>query len=64
MSLAYSYCVENYSTLINLLLKNIRGKKLIEELSISGKGNYLYIETSDQAKTKVNQMIMEQSVKN
>ena len=44
--------------------KNIRGKKLIEELSISGKGNYLYIETSDQAKTKVNQMIMEQSVKN
>lgn len=43
--------------------KNKIGKKLIEELSISGKGNYLYIQTENQAKVEVNKMIMEQSAK-
>ncbi len=43
--------------------KNKRGKKFIEELSISGMGNYLYIKSEVQAEVEVNKMIMEQSAK-
>lgn len=42
--------------------KNRRGKDLIEELSNSGGGNYLYIQTEDGAKVDLNKMIMSQSV--
>lgn len=44
--------------------KNKRGKDLIEDLSVSGNGNYLYIKSEGEAKVKLNQMIMEQSAKN
>lgn len=43
--------------------KNKRGKKLIEELSQSGQGDYLYIVEEGQAKVELNRMIMEQSFK-
>lgn len=43
--------------------KNRRGKELIEELSISGEGDYLYIETEEQAKVDLNKMIMKQSAR-
>ena len=42
--------------------KNRRGKDLIEKISISGGGNYLYIKTEEQAKVDLNKMIMSQSV--
>ena len=41
--------------------KNRRGKDMIENLSKSGEGNYLYISNEDQAKTALNNMIMIQS---
>ena len=44
--------------------KNKRGKDLIEDLSVSGQGNYLYIKTEEEAKVKLNEMIMQQSAKN
>ncbi len=43
--------------------KNKRGKQLIEKLSIEGQGTYRYIKTKEEAKTKLNSMIMEQSFK-
>ncbi|MBO73100.1 MAG: hypothetical protein CMD35_05710 [Flavobacteriales bacterium] len=43
--------------------KNKRGKQLIENLSNSGKGKYIYIESEKQANVEVNQMIMEQSLR-
>lgn len=43
--------------------KNKRGKELIEQLSVEGRGTYRYIKTDEEAKTKLNSMIMEQSFK-
>lgn len=43
--------------------KNKRGKELIEQLSVEGKGTYRYITTTEEANTKLNSMIMEQSYK-
>ena len=43
--------------------KNKRGKELIEELSVSGRGNYLYITSEESAKKVLGEMIMEQSVR-
>jgi Ca-activated chloride channel family protein len=43
--------------------KNKRGKELIEELSVSGKGDYLYITSEESAKKELNEMIMEQSIR-
>ena len=43
--------------------KNKRGKELIEELSVSGRGNYLYITSEESAKKVLSEMIMEQSVR-
>ena len=42
--------------------KNRRGKDLIEELSNLGGGNYLYIQTKEEAKVDLNKMIMRQSI--
>lgn len=44
--------------------KNKRGKDLIEDLSVSGSGDYLYIKSEDEAKVMLNEMIMRQSAKN
>ena len=41
--------------------KNRMGKDLIEALAISGSGEYLYIQTEEQAKEDLNKMIMRQS---
>ncbi len=49
----------NFSTLA--FGKNKRGKELINELSVVGGGTYRYIKTEDEAETKLNSMIMEQS---
>jgi Mg-chelatase subunit ChlD len=52
----------NFSTLA--FGKNKRGKELIEQLSKEGGGTYKYIKSEEEAETKLNSMIMEQSFKN
>lgn len=41
--------------------KSRRGKDLLEQLAKSGEGDYVYIQTEEQANKDVNLMIMRQS---
>jgi len=43
--------------------KNKRGKELIEKLSVSGRGNYLYITSEASSKKVLSEMIMLQSAR-
>lgn len=43
--------------------KNVRGKELIEDLTLKGEGTYKYIKSEEEAQVKLNTMIMEQSIK-